>query len=314
MLAVEKWAQDKPSLIAFIAPQIADFAREIPELIKNQKKHRFLNHAFPVPDLPSWYAFYRSHRRYINPFTEMLYNASEYSQELIGLGQTFQDLSRNKEQLKEIVITPELIKEGQTYWKDLLQLSFADLRDNWYDKPLSPEERAVLQQYKDDHEPALAFLFLVVYPCLLFYKEWPSVLYRKAIKGDYNTIHKLLRLDPFLLHDQAIGKRIQHIRIHGRQNDYEELLKAPLKPIKIKLTSRTIKDMLAGLISFLADSIMQPLTSTEIRQLFDAVAKDAEKRDIDTSLPDSPEGYSKVIQRNRHDWKPLLPHGQKIVK
>ena len=79
MLAVEKWAQDRPPFIALVAPQIADFAREIPELIKNHKKHRFLNHAFPVPDLPSWYAFYRSHRRYITPFTEMLFNASEYS-------------------------------------------------------------------------------------------------------------------------------------------------------------------------------------------------------------------------------------------
>jgi hypothetical protein len=68
MLAIEKWAQDKPPLIALFAPQIAAFAREIPEMLKFQKKHRLLSHTFPVPDLPSWHAFYRSHRLYINPF------------------------------------------------------------------------------------------------------------------------------------------------------------------------------------------------------------------------------------------------------
>lgn len=61
MLAVEKWAQNRPPLIALFAPQIASFAREIPEMLKFQKKHRLLSHTFSVPDLPSWHAFYRSH-------------------------------------------------------------------------------------------------------------------------------------------------------------------------------------------------------------------------------------------------------------
>jgi hypothetical protein len=146
------------------------------------------------------------------------------------------------------------------------------------------------------------------------YKEWPSRLYRKARQGDTNSIHKLLRLDPFLLHDPSIGREIQKVRIHGRQNAYAELLNAPLKPIKLKLTSRTIKDMLAGLISLLAEALKQPLSSTDIRDLFDAVAQDADKLDIDTSLPESQEAYSKVIQRNRPNWKPMLQPGQKKVK
>ena len=44
------------------------------------------------------------------------------------------------------------------------------------------------------------------------------------------------------------------------------------------------------------------------------VAQDADKRDIDTSLPESQEAYSKAIQRNRQDWKPLMQPGQKKVK
>jgi hypothetical protein len=127
-------------------------------------------------------------------------------------------------------------------------------------------------------------------------------------------MHKLLHLDPFMLHDPSIGREIQKVRIHGKQTVYESLLNAPLKPIKLKMTSRTLKDSLAGLISQLAEALNQPLTSTDIRDLFDAVAQDAEKQNIDTSLPDSQEAYSKVIQRNRSNWTPLLQPGQKNLK
>ncbi|MBT1071074.1 hypothetical protein [Pelotalea chapellei] len=314
MLAVEKWAQNKHPLIALFAPQVAAFAREAPDILKHQKSHRLLSHTFPVPDLPSWHAMYRSHRRYINPFLEMIFQASPYARHLIEFGAALQDIPRHLEQFKEKGISPEQLKEGQEYLKEILQMSFAEIQGDLDDTPLTPEVRAAVQQYKDNDETALAFMFLVAYPCWFLYKEWPSRLYHKAIKGDTTAIHKLLRLDPFTLHDPAIGKQIQHIRIHGRQSLYAELLAAPLKPVRVKLTSRTIKDMLAGAISLLAEAIKQPLTSTDIRDLFDAVAQDADKQEIDTSLPESQEAYSKVIQRNRPDWKPLLQPGQKKVK
>lgn len=314
MLAVEKWAQGRPPFIALFATQIATFAREIPEILNHQKKHRFLTHTFPVPDLPSWHALYRSHRRYFDPFLEMAYQASPLGQQLISLSVALKDLSRHLEQVKEQGITPEQVKEAQEYWNGLLRMAFTDIQEEIDDAPLTPEMRLTVQRYRDNDETAVAFLFLVAFPCWLLYKEWPSTLYHKAIRGDYSAIHKLLRLDPFTLHDPSIGRQIQLFRIQGRQTLYEELLSAPIKPIKVKLTSRTIKDMLAGLISLMADTLKQPLTSTEIRDLFDAVAQDTAKRDIDTTLPESQEAYLKVIQRNRPDWKPLLQPGQKKVK
>jgi len=193
-------------------------------------------------------------------------------------------------------------------------MSFSDFLDDLNDTPLAPNIRISVQHYIDNHETEFAFLFLVAFPCLLLYKEWPSKLYSDANKGDTNAILKLLRLDPFLLHDPTIGLEIQKVRINGKQSVYENLLNAPLKPIKLKLTNRGIKDMLAGLISLMAETLKQPLTSTDIRDLFDAVAQDADKRDIDTSLPESQEAYSKVIQRNRPDWTPLLKAGQINLK
>lgn len=314
MLAVEKWAQGKQPLLALCATQIATFAREITEILKNQKKNRLLQHTFSIPDLPSWHALYRSHRRYFLPFLEMIFQASPLGQQLVSLRYALKDLPRHLEQMKKQDVTPKQIEEAHEYLKGLLRTSFAEMQEDLNDTPLTPKVRAVVQQYKADNETALAFLFLVAFPCWFLYKKWPSTLYHRAIRGDYNAIHKLLRLDPFTLHDPAIGKQIQRVRIHGRQSLYEELLSAPMKPIKAKLTNRRIKDMLAGLISLIADALKQPLTSTEIRELFDAVAQDANKRDIDTSLPESQEAYSKVIQRNRPEWQPLLQPGQKKVK
>jgi len=248
------------------------------------------------------------------PFVQMIIEGSPFAQQLLGLSLTMFDISRHPEKLANLSVTPESLMESEQLWDDLIRMSFADIQENFDNTPLSPEVRPTVQDYKDNHEPELAFLFLVALPCWLFYKEWPSRLYRNARQGDTRAINKLLRLDPFLLHDPSIGREIQNVRIHGKKTVYADLLNAPLKPIKLKLTSRSIKDSLAGLISVLAEAMKQPLTSTEIRDLFDAIAKDADNRNIDTSLPESQEAYSKVIQRNRSDWKPLVSTGQKKVK
>lgn len=314
MLAVEKWAQGKPPLLAMFAIQIAAFSRVVPEILKYQKKHRLLAHTFQVPDLHYWYSLYNSYQRYIGPFLEMVSQTATYGQEIVSLFSVLQDLPRHLEQDQMEDISPEQAKAGQNYLNELLRMSLTDFQEEIDDVPFAPEVIEKAQQYKDSNGTELAFLFLVAIPCWFIYKEFPSTLYNKAICGDFNAMHNLLRLDPFTLHDPAIGNQIQLVRIHGRQSLYEELLNAPTKPLKIKLTNRMIKDMLAGLISLIADALDHPLTSTGIRDLFDAVAKDADKRDIDTSLPESQEAYLKVIQRNRPEWKPLLEPGQKKVK
>jgi hypothetical protein len=74
---VEMWAKDKPPIIALLAPQMAAFARELPEIYRNLKKHQPFNQKTDLPHLPSWYALYRNHRKYCEPFTKMLLEASE---------------------------------------------------------------------------------------------------------------------------------------------------------------------------------------------------------------------------------------------
>ena len=48
------------------------------------------------------------------------------------------------------------------------------------------------------------------------------------------------------------------------------------------------------------------LNEPEIRSLFDAVARDTGKGEIDTEIPESPEAFAKAIQRERTFWMPTI--------
>ena len=61
---------------------------------------------------------------------------------------------------------------------------------------------------------------------------------------------------------------------------------------------------MAGFISSAWAGMGKRLTEPEMRALFDAGARDMGKGDIDTSLPDAPEAFSKAIQRYRPKLKP----------
>lgn len=237
----------------------------------------------------------------------MLLESSALAENLVSLGVALKELSKHKEELAEYRLTENDIVEGKQFWKRLLALSFDDLNSDFEDLPLEEHAAANVELCLTKYKMELSFVFLVFTPCFMLYKMSPGRLYHKARLGDVSAIDKLLRLDPLMLHDPAIGQQIQKIRLFGRQTTYQNLIEAPLKPIKSKITNSKIKASMATLISMMADIIKQPLTSTEIRKLFDAVAQDADKRDIDTSLPDSPEAFSKSIQRKRSSWKPLLP-------
>ena len=314
MLAVEKWAQNKSPFIALVAPSIAAFARELPDMFRNLKKHQLANHKVTLPRLPKWYALYRNHNRYCDPFFHMLLESSELAVNVVSFGAAVDELSQSKDELANYRLTETDISEAKQFWDNLLTLSFEDMLSGFENQPLEEHVAANVELYLSKHKMEMSFIFLVFTPCIMLYKTHPATLYRKARLGDVSAIDKLLRLDPLMLHDPAIGQQIQKIRLKGKQAMYQNLVDAPLKPIKAKLTNGKIKASMATLISMMADGIKQPLTSTEIRRLFDAVAQDADKHDIDTSLPDSPEAFYKSIQRKRPSWRPLLAPDSKKSK
>lgn len=310
MLAVEKWAQNKPQIIALIAPQMATFTRELPHIFRNLKSHRIDKIKCDLPDLPSWYALYRNHNQYCDPFKKMLLESSALVQHVASFEATANAVIHDD----KVTGCDHDKNHIADFSKRLLELSFDDIRSD-FDNNIADQNISTSQEdFVAKHNMELSFVFMIFLPCFFLYKLTPGRLYHKARIGEVSAIDKLLRLDPLMLHDPAIGKQIQKIRLYGRTTTYQNLIEAPLKPLKFKPTPGKIKASMATLISMIAASIHHPLTSTEIRKLFDAVAQDADKRDQDNSLPSSDEAFLKSIQRKRASWQSLVQPDNKKCK
>lgn len=314
MLAVERWAKDKHPFIAIIAPQMAAFTRDLPEIFRNIKKHQLFDEKAKIPKLAAWSALYRNHRLYCEPYLQMLHDSSELVQHVVSFGETFQGQITQMGDSKTLALTPDDVIDVRHFIQEFKSLSFADLESDFKDRRLDCQTSETVQKFFGQYDMEFKFVFLVYFPCFFLYQTTPSRLYRKARNGDKVAMDKLLRLDPFMLHDPSIGQQLQKIRIFGRQSTYQNLIEAPLKPIKANLTKNKIKTSMATLISMIAEACGQPLTSADIRVLFDAVARDADKHDEDTAIPRSSDTLGKAIQRKRSDWQKLLKPDSKTLK
>jgi len=83
MLAVEKWAHNKPYLIALLAPQLATASRDMHQGFRHIRERRINNYQYPLPHLHSWFALYRSHRKPLI-FLRSLLQFSAFGEESIG--------------------------------------------------------------------------------------------------------------------------------------------------------------------------------------------------------------------------------------
>jgi len=313
MLAVEKWAQGKHPVIGLLAPMIVSYAPSLYEIYNSFKTHKISNFTTELPHLPTWYSFYRNHNQYVEGTLNFLLTVSTSFQEMQKFGTHVMNLQEEQNDSPRSLTSEEaaLLQESRN---NLLKTIFDELKEDIDDAPMDPEKKAIGLTYLYEHRTEIIFCFFVLTPCLIFYKTNPGRLYHRARLGEVKAIDALLRLDPLMLHDPSIGKQIQKIRLFGKRSSYVNLVEAPLKPIKAKISKSRTKAMLGSLILMLAAELGAPLQSTDLRKLYDAAAQDAKQHAIDTSLPNSDEAFYKLLQRNRDDWKKIIPTGQKKVK
>ncbi|GFE58739.1 hypothetical protein [Geobacter sp. AOG1] len=314
MLEIEKWAQDKSFFIGLFATNTAAFARDMHEAMGHIKERRVYNFQFPLPHLPSWFKMYCSHSKSEIAFVELVSRFSDFGKDALSLVGGFHALQETLEQNpdKKIEFSQTEVENAQQVLRDMHSKSFKGLQEDFSGVPFDQETNADFLRFTEENELAISFFLLVMCPCFLFFQMSPTRLYRNARRGDIAAIEKLLSIDPLLLHDPSIGKQIQDLRFNNKSTSYERLLETARKPFKPKKLSRhKMKVFQAGLISFMANGIKQPLTEPQIRALFDAVAQDAQGKQIDTDLPDSPESFAKAIQRKREPWQKLLDPDKK---
>ena len=308
MLEIEKWAQDKSLLIALFGPQTAAAARDAHEAFQYVRERRIYNYQFQLPDFPSWYVLYRSPGKVLLPFINLITEFSDFGKDLVSLGFAARKFIKIQKHIPETILelkpTPQEFEEAQIFLKGMLVNSFSDIKDGFSTNTFDTIKIDKFLEFTATKELELGFFFLVFAPCILLYQASPAQLYNDALLGDVDAIVKLLRLDPLLLHEPSIGKKIQEIRLKPSINDYEKILDAARKPINI--TRKKIKASFAALTSSQSKALNQPLTEPQIRALSDAVAQDAEGKSIDTDLPESPESFAKAIQRHKPQWEHLL--------
>ena len=315
MLNVEKWAIGKPTLMAMTAIQLVTFSDFLYEVIPQAKERRLFDRQFPLPDLSVWLKLYKSPHKTFFSFGNMILEFSEQGKSLITLLFAIRKLrrllKRNPNYFRDNPPSPEDIRESQKLYKNICNQIFSDFKDELDPQPIHPDEKIRFQKYLEGHEQELGFFFFLYIPCLLVFQTSPYALYREAVAGDIDSIEKLLRLDPILIHEPAIGQHIQQLRLSNRTNDFERLTSAAHKLAvtdhsEIDDARKRSKVELAAIISALSQLTGKRLTSPKIADLFHKYAKDKKQEgEGDLDIP-AGESFNKAIRRHVQPWEKLL--------
>ena len=209
-------------------------------------------------------------------------------------------------------LSQEDFQEITEFFKSIYNASLKDMEndiDNSYDREI------VLSIKKNFNDPEMIFFFRVFVPCQLLYGDLPSRLLRSARLGNIDALEKLIRIDKSIIHEPKISAFLHKEGSKINKSKYNHLVDCLKKGPKSKITLKTVKMNFAGFISVISTAFGDKfrLKEPDIRALFDAVAKDYGKGDIDIDLPDSPETFGKAIQRERKFWSFIPQPGQKIV-
>ena len=279
------------------------------------------------PKLKEWLELYKSHRKFNKYLRDTFSKFGKLPRIAILISESI-DFSRNErirlgktnyhnliklylEQMK-----PERFEKikriSEKFLQKIFKLSLKELESDTkkeFDEALEKEFRTKLLK-----QPEILFFYRIWIPCWLLYGQFPPTLLRSARTGDLDSIEKILRLDSSTIHDPKIAEIYHQANSKKNKSVYNLMYKSLNKSPRVKITLQKIKINLAGLISTISIYLCQRLTEPEIRALFDAIAYDSGKSYIDTDLPDSPESFSKAIQRERKAWSIFDKPGQKILK
>jgi hypothetical protein len=164
----------------------------------------------------------------------------------------------------------------------------------------------------------MLFFMEVLLPCHVEYQCTPLALLKHARQGDLNSVEKLIRLDPTMIHDPKVAIWMNEGMRQNRLARAESALHWGKDGLGGRFDAMAVRQTFAGLISFLGDTLcfrnhdgkleQRGLTAAEILKLFDAV--NADRRELGSTYPDVegwhdmyPDSWKKQIQRRRKLWK-----------
>jgi hypothetical protein len=151
--------------------------------------------------------------------------------------------------------------------------------------------------------PFMAFLYKVFIPSLVYYRLSPLILMRKAVAGDLDSLGDLLALDKNLLSVPEVFAVWEPVNRNAESADYKRLMKAMDRSPHRGLKPARVKTVIAAAIEGLFKVAGQPISRTEIRDIFDRYAQDIGEGPIDDDLPVSQNGFDEAVRREIAAWK-----------
>jgi hypothetical protein len=343
-LHLEFWALKMPPLFAMIAQQVAlsaDACFECCELARrNRTLYQELRQNPPVE-------LYRSHRRVFKIGARILDRALQTSSTPAFEKNQLQILRKSER------LWARCEGVGRIFQKDLqdifrcgaevLALAYREhlavIREDLSGTRQIPTRAEIDEIFKN---PECEFLFSVWFPCLLEYGLPFTRLLRRAASGKLKTegqiaaLEKLLRLDKYATDDKRIGRLYSSVMASGNKplikrlqdahagtpEPRREFSKARLKialGAYLLMAARTLDKASGDFVERLRKlgaSIKRArfkCTAPDVLRLFDSVAKDLARGEIDGDLKDfgEPHTFYMALKRDAKLWSEFERLSQK---
>jgi hypothetical protein len=314
MREVEKWVLGKPVLVAQIAQSLALKSEAYSDLLESFSYLADRTYFNEFTNLSGWLTLYKNNKHLFRELILVFRSFGGFSKELADIYDFFMTSLKNKKSTNQI----GNISEESNIISDVFTQVSSDIE-------LNPQVKEELERIKKIHEedlkndllgilldeqlenvgkalqkPEFLFLLKVLGPCISLYMDHPTRLYRKARLGDIDSWDKLIRIDKFLLCDPRIS---WHLVKAYEKNDFANLNRM-VKAIEggpPKKDFQYSKLFTAGLISIMSELLGYRLSSSKIRELFNAVAVDSGTyNQTDEDLPASHEAFTKGIEQVRY--------------
>lgn len=302
---LRKWAENKNPFFAYLAILAIDSADTFHHLVK-ALHHADIHSQLSRSDVDKWLLRCKRRKKLIkytindlvpkySPIPILEFKPLNILIRVIGSGK-----SNQKERIKKRLenIPDDYLEKMIPGFKDHVRTLLDDLIEDLISKN-TPD----LSQTENVLEHDELFLLNNHLMCLIEYNECFTLLYRKARLGDYESIKKLLRIDPILLKDRFIN----HHFITAKPLVSSELKEIYNKPLKYHTKASKVKVSICGFLSaFKEVTGGDIITPKELANLLNAYAVHICHKSEDEQLPDELEAFRKAVKRHHKLWLPIV--------
>ena len=295
---IQQWIDRQPNkAMATYAAALARVGVDLPQMRAEFGKR------WPgaAPDPSDWIGCYRDHRRLAGAVRSLLPGGLD-TMLAADAARVLRSLS--PEELRSVAesISPgdwqAAIRVGQEHAKTFQDamgaVAFNDVRG-----------AGELAGFVGEPPLELRFLVQVVLPYLIEHGDLPTHDFARARRGDLAALERLVTNDPSVIAEPGIAKQIAANVLVNNRIRLRVLTDAiSKKPSAAK--AGQCKMLMAALIVATFENAKIAISVTDVRGLYDALARSEKGVLVDTDLPDSPEAMAKGIQRYKKFWRPII--------